>query len=1097
MNLAIIKEEKEEDIKDKSKLLDRDKIINSYEEIYKPKEPIAIEELIEKSSKFNSSKALIYGKAGIGKTTFCKYIAYRWAKGELYSEFENIVYIALREWKDDGLESIIKKIYFEEKHKNEAIEIDQDKTLFLFDGYDELSDTSFLHGAIKKYNLQNYIITSRPYGYRKSDFDVNEVFETIGFTDENVTAYIDKFFEEQSHKTNLQNFLKQNINIKHIAYIPLMLEMICWLWQEKIELNQTFSSNTTMTELYTYIIENMMKKHEAKKKKHEVSSPYNRDYIRNYLGKLAFKGLIKQKLDFNYDFFKNISINFNTIRDEMIFVEKNVIPSGFLKSNNKEIELLDNNFEFPHLTFQEYFSALYVSNLSRKKQRKIIEKYKFYPYMQVFFIFLGGLIKDKSLFFNEIENKPKDIVGFYSFILTISSLSEINPKNLDKKFKEEIIEKLNNWINISLKNEKNFKLLLKKIPVISSFIDNQIINNLIKIITHKHMHIDRIEVVTETITSLGRNDNILLNTLLKIILDNSIDSLVRICVVKSLTNLGRCDNYFVDSLITIMKDENIYASVRKAVSKPLIATGKSDDKIISVLTEYLKDKSTINHQEDVAKALISLDRRDDNFVFTLLEIIKDENVFYPPKCIIIKSLVNLARNDRDFISILIKVVTNKNLDYRERQCMKDVLINLGKSDDKFFYTLIELIRNESINYSLKEKTLNRSDNNTIQVLLEIIKDESVYFSLREITGIFLVNLGRKDDYFLEVLIKSFNEDAIYERSGMPSEIGESLMNLDRNDNKFIDMLFKIIKSNTSVSFGVAYHLEKFSRSNNYFINLSIKTIKNENIDKYNRELVAKALTKLARSDDFVLDFLIEIIKDDNIHYLLRIKIAELLTNLDRDDDKIIDFLIETIKEYKDIQHVFFKQEKIVQFLINSARSDDKIIDIIIEFLKNKYVDSNIRKNTAESLRNINRNDNYFFDSLIQIIKDENISVYIREKIVNSLIYLARNNNRIIDKLFEILNNRNTNFIIEEKIVETFAEISSTNSRILEKIDFKKYSELLLKRCTIKALFDAYGINGINQKILENKALYDGLPFYVENHVMYTIFESKEIKIKRL
>ncbi len=222
VNLAIIKEEKEEDIKDKSKLLARDKIINSYEEIYKPKEPIAIEKLIEKSSKYNSAKALIYGKAGIGKTTFCKYIAYRWAKGELYSEFENIIYIALREWKEDGLESIIKKIYFEEKYKDYVIEINQSKTLFLFDGYDELSDTSTLHNAIKTYNLQNYIITSRPYGYRQSDFDVNEVFETVGFTDENVTAYIDKFFTESSHKTNLQNFLKQNINIKHISYIPLI-----------------------------------------------------------------------------------------------------------------------------------------------------------------------------------------------------------------------------------------------------------------------------------------------------------------------------------------------------------------------------------------------------------------------------------------------------------------------------------------------------------------------------------------------------------------------------------------------------------------------------------------------------------------------------------------------------------------------------------------------------------------------------------------------------------------------------------------------------------------------------------------------------------
>jgi predicted Ser/Thr protein kinase len=119
--------------------------------------------------------------------------------------------------------------------------------------------------VIKKYNLQNYIITSRPYGYRKSDFDINEIFETIGFTDENVTAYIDKFFEEQSHKTNLKNFLKQNINIKHIAYIPLMLEMICSLWREKAKSNQSFLSPMTMTELYDALFEYILKKHSVHK----------------------------------------------------------------------------------------------------------------------------------------------------------------------------------------------------------------------------------------------------------------------------------------------------------------------------------------------------------------------------------------------------------------------------------------------------------------------------------------------------------------------------------------------------------------------------------------------------------------------------------------------------------------------------------------------------------------------------------------------------------------------------------------------------------------------------------------------------------------
>jgi len=83
INLAIIKEQKEE--KNKGNLINREAILSSYEEIYKPKEPIEIKELIN-----TANKSLVYGKAGIGKTTLCKYIAYKWAKGELYNEFEGL-----------------------------------------------------------------------------------------------------------------------------------------------------------------------------------------------------------------------------------------------------------------------------------------------------------------------------------------------------------------------------------------------------------------------------------------------------------------------------------------------------------------------------------------------------------------------------------------------------------------------------------------------------------------------------------------------------------------------------------------------------------------------------------------------------------------------------------------------------------------------------------------------------------------------------------------------------------------------------------------------------------------------------------------------
>ncbi len=635
VNLAIIREEKEEDIKDKSKVLDRDK----NEEIYKPKEPIAVEELIEKSSKYNSAKALIYGKAGIGKTTFCKYIAYRWAKGELYSEFDNIVYIALREWKSDGLESIVKKIYFEEKHKNKAIEIDQSKTLFFFDGYDELSDTSLLHGAIKKYNLQNYIITSRPYSYRKSDFDVNEFFETIGFTDENVTAYIDKFFEEQSHKTNLQNFLKQNVNIKHIAYIPLMLEMICSLWREKAKSNQSFLSPMTMTELYSEIIEYIF--FEYSETNNTAYIQEKEDEIFDYLGKIAFEGLKRQI----------IVLDKSIIKEKKEFFENFILKTGFLKSDRRHRNPLMNSYEFPHLTFQEYFSALYVSKLSKEEISEVIREYKFYPYMQVFFAFLGGLIEDKEFLLREIESEPRDLISCYEIILISNIIIELKIDNVKSNILNIFLLKLYESLIFFIENDWEYVLISKAIKKISLFLNNNFIDILnIVYKEYKSLFFDVDfdwstaicevpTIVIQTLESIFRDNYIVNEILIKFIINEKIHPDMTIELLEALRSenepliVEKIKNNYIESLFK--KFDKNYINLLSLIEKSLyynIPLYIKNTKLctISKNKEIKTDKKVVLN--DIEKELIKIHKShfqgfkeecywiDKNYIYTMRKI---------------------------------------------------------------------------------------------------------------------------------------------------------------------------------------------------------------------------------------------------------------------------------------------------------------------------------------------------------------------------------------------------------------------------------------------------------------------------------------------
>ncbi|CAF4666563.1 unnamed protein product, partial [Rotaria sp. Silwood1] len=41
-------------------------------------------------------KVLVLGRAGIGKSTFCRYVAYRWATGEIWPQYDLVVVIPLR-----------------------------------------------------------------------------------------------------------------------------------------------------------------------------------------------------------------------------------------------------------------------------------------------------------------------------------------------------------------------------------------------------------------------------------------------------------------------------------------------------------------------------------------------------------------------------------------------------------------------------------------------------------------------------------------------------------------------------------------------------------------------------------------------------------------------------------------------------------------------------------------------------------------------------------------------------------------------------------------------------------------------------------------
>ncbi|CAF3729064.1 unnamed protein product [Rotaria sp. Silwood1] len=84
INLTIIETEEQREKEKKLRNTEHSNAINStFEEIYGTKTPIDVKDIFEKC-KDKSKQVLVFGRSGIGKSTFCRYVAYQWATGMIW-----------------------------------------------------------------------------------------------------------------------------------------------------------------------------------------------------------------------------------------------------------------------------------------------------------------------------------------------------------------------------------------------------------------------------------------------------------------------------------------------------------------------------------------------------------------------------------------------------------------------------------------------------------------------------------------------------------------------------------------------------------------------------------------------------------------------------------------------------------------------------------------------------------------------------------------------------------------------------------------------------------------------------------------------------
>jgi len=191
--------------------------LNTYEDVVGTKQPIALEKIFDQVPNL-TQRILLAGRAGIGKSTLCQYMAHQWANGKLWpNRFHALVWIKLRNLNEQcypkreepyTLLDIVEKECFPRplsklarlalaKQLNKGME--RGKILWLLDGYDECIGNipkalEAVWEELQKKSQQ--ILTSRPHVIQGlSDYIQLEI---LGFDDKHVEQYVKQFFKVHS-----------------------------------------------------------------------------------------------------------------------------------------------------------------------------------------------------------------------------------------------------------------------------------------------------------------------------------------------------------------------------------------------------------------------------------------------------------------------------------------------------------------------------------------------------------------------------------------------------------------------------------------------------------------------------------------------------------------------------------------------------------------------------------------------------------------------------------------------------------------------------------------------------------------------------------
>lgn len=316
---------------------------------------------------------VILGTGGIGKTTLLKHFFIN----ELKADDLIPVFVELKDLNKEG-NVLINCIYdslhmlgfnLEEEYFQYAL--NTGCFIFLLDGFDEITNNKYEQSLREicdfcdQYNNNYFIISSRPC----DDFISLQRFtilESLPFSKEQAISLVEKLeYGDFLLKENFLNELKSKLYEQHTSFAsnPLLLNIMLMTFDNYAEIPEKLHL------FYENAFETLYSKHDATKGcyKREMLSKLSYDNFKKVFARFCFMTYTKDKFEFTYEELHSFLVDSAKYLD-FIFNVNNYIKD--LLNAICVIYLDGKKYRFSHRSFQEYFTAVFLKDLSDEQQTK-------------------------------------------------------------------------------------------------------------------------------------------------------------------------------------------------------------------------------------------------------------------------------------------------------------------------------------------------------------------------------------------------------------------------------------------------------------------------------------------------------------------------------------------------------------------------------------------------------------------------------------------------------------------------------------------------------------------------------------------------------